>query len=79
MSDTDWTVGDLRFLRNAHDPALQEGNAYERCALCHYTRHPCDVHDLACLALQQRELIAACRRELEVVKETLARVRSGHE
>ena len=34
-------------LIDAHTPAKQEGNPYERCALCHYTHHPCDVWDLA--------------------------------
>lgn len=32
---------------DAHDPSKQEGNSYERCALCSYTRHPCDTYDLA--------------------------------
>ena len=35
-----------------HDPARQEGNPYERCELCHYTRHPCSTHDLATAVLQ---------------------------
>ena len=33
--------------RDLHDPAQQDDNPYERCALCHYTRHPCSVYDLA--------------------------------
>lgn len=33
--------------RDQHTPEMQDGNPYERCALCHYTRHPCDVYDLA--------------------------------
>jgi hypothetical protein len=39
------------FARDQHDPANQEGNPYERCEHCHYTRHPCDVHDLAVMVL----------------------------
>ena len=35
-----------------HTPANQENNGYERCALCHYTRHPCDVYDLAAAVLR---------------------------
>lgn len=35
----------LVVLRDAHDPALQP-HTYDRCALCSYTRHPCDVHEL---------------------------------
>lgn len=34
-----------------HDPAQQEDNPYDRCALCHFTRHPCDVYDLATAVL----------------------------
>jgi hypothetical protein len=34
-----------------HDPANQDGNNYERCEHCHYTRHPCDVHELATAVL----------------------------
>ena len=36
----------------SHTPANQENNGYERCALCHYTRHPCDVYDLAAAVLR---------------------------
>lgn len=32
-------------------PAQQEDNGYERCAHCHYTRHPCSVYDLATMVL----------------------------
>jgi len=35
-----------------HTPANQEHNGYERCALCHFTRHPCDVYDLAAAVLR---------------------------
>lgn len=35
----------------SHTPGNQEGNGYQRCALCHYTRHPCDVYDLATAVL----------------------------
>jgi hypothetical protein len=34
-----------------HDPDQQEGNGYARCMHCHYTRHPCDVYDLATTVL----------------------------
>ena len=30
-----------------HDPTLQDDNGYMRCALCHYTSHPCDAYDMA--------------------------------
>jgi hypothetical protein len=35
-----------------HDPA-QQGDASwpDRCMHCHYTRHPCDVYDLASAVL----------------------------
>jgi hypothetical protein len=35
-----------------HDPRKQENNPYGRCALCHYTRHPCEVFELATAVLQ---------------------------
>lgn len=35
-----------------HDPKFQPENPYERCAHCHYTRHPCETHDLATAVLQ---------------------------
>ena len=35
-----------------HDPSRQENNPYGRCALCHYTRHPCEVYELATAVLQ---------------------------
>ena len=34
-----------------HDP-VNQGHTYERCELCHYTRHPCDVFDLASATLK---------------------------
>ena len=34
-----------------HTPAQQTDNPYDRCALCSYTRHPCEVHDLASAVL----------------------------
>ena len=37
--------------QQAHDPAQQVDNGYERCALCSYTRHPCDVYELATIVL----------------------------
>lgn len=55
INGTNWPVDDIRKFatdtRDRHDPAHQEGNGYERCALCHYTRHPCDVNDLASMVL----------------------------
>jgi len=33
-----------------HDPTAQQ-NGYQRCELCHYTRHPCEVYDLATTVL----------------------------
>ena len=33
-----------------HDPSKQ-GHGYDRCEHCHYTRHPCSVHDLAAAVL----------------------------
>jgi len=45
MSDAElqaWATGLMR----EHDPANQ-GHGYERCALCHFTRHPCDAYDAA--------------------------------
>jgi len=33
---------------NEHDPAQQVDNPYKnRCEICHFTRHPCDVYELA--------------------------------
>jgi hypothetical protein len=34
-----------------HDPSKQD-HGYDRCEHCHYTRHPCSVHDLATAVLQ---------------------------
>jgi hypothetical protein len=34
-------------IRTAHDPEHQDDNGYERCAICHFTRHPCDAFDMA--------------------------------
>lgn len=36
-----------------HDPEQQDQSAAfpNRCAHCHYTRHPCDVHELATAVL----------------------------
>lgn len=34
-------------MERAHDPEHQEGNGYDRCALCHYEHNPCDVRILA--------------------------------
>lgn len=50
----DWTMGELRSfafdLREQHNPANQS-HQYERCEHCHYTRHPCDIYDLASIVL----------------------------
>ena len=35
-----------------HDPAQQGTDAWpDRCSHCHYTRHPCDVYELATIVL----------------------------
>lgn len=35
-----------------HDPAQQGADAWpDRCMHCHYTRHPCDVYELATIVL----------------------------
>ena len=46
---------DVRAILNEHDPAQQPGNNYERCALCHYTRHPCDTYWVAEALLEALE------------------------
>jgi hypothetical protein len=33
-----------------HDPKMQR-NGYDRCEHCHFTRHPCSVHELATIVL----------------------------
>lgn len=38
------------FAQRQHDPKFQR-NGYDRCEHCHYTRHPCDVYDLATMVL----------------------------
>ena len=60
MSDATMLEGDdlRRFAQDEldrHTPAKQEGNGYNRCELCHYTRHPCDVYDLAAAVLRLLE------------------------
>ena len=50
MTDIDLRLF-ARAVLNEHDPNQQPDNAYERCALCHYTRHPCDPYDLAAAVL----------------------------
>ena len=57
MSDATLLEGDdlRRFAEDElarHTPANQERNGYNRCAECHYTRHPCDVFDLAAAVLR---------------------------
>ena len=42
-------------IRDAHDPEKQADNPYYRCALCHYTRHPCDAYDMADTVLRLLE------------------------
>ena len=79
MSDaTPMNDADLRVFAQAaidqHTPANQrlqggEGvgdNPYDRCALCHFTRHPCDVYDLAAGVL--RLLDSPLQREIEMQK-----------
>jgi hypothetical protein len=48
------------FARDQHDPSKQEGNPYQRCQHCHYTRHPCDVHDLASAVLTLLDRVRDC-------------------
>lgn len=38
---------DAHAVRDAHDPKLQKDNPYERCSLCHFTRHPCEAYEMA--------------------------------
>jgi hypothetical protein len=52
-----------QFELDRHDPANQEGNGYERCELCHYTRHPCDVYDLAAGVLRLLDRLDANDRQ----------------
>lgn len=55
VNDQEYTDDEMRQYaeseRDLHTPANQEDNGYERCAYCHYTRHPCSVHDLASMVL----------------------------
>ena len=46
MTVTD-QLHEAKDLMAEHDPDNQDDNPYERCALCGYTGHPCDVFDLA--------------------------------
>lgn len=50
-----WTVEEVRLYaegaRDQHTPSNQQDNPYDRCAHCHFTRHPCEVYDLASLVL----------------------------
>jgi hypothetical protein len=34
-------------VREEHNPSYQQGHNYNRCALCDFTRHPCDPYILA--------------------------------
>jgi hypothetical protein len=57
MSDATLLEGDdlRRFAEDEiarHTPANQPNNGYDRCAECHFTRHPCDVYDLAAAVLR---------------------------
>ena len=36
-----------RLIRESHTPEHQDGNGYNRCALCSYVRHPCETWELA--------------------------------
>ena len=55
INDSEWSDDEIRQYatseRDLHDPAQQEGNGYDRCEHCHYTRHPCDVYELATVVL----------------------------
>lgn len=83
MSDaTPLSDDDLRtFARAAidqHTPANQrlqggEGvgdNPYDRCALCHFTRHPCDVYDLAAAVLRLLDEIERLHIALNTTEHT---------
>lgn len=48
-----------RSVLDHHDPEQQDSNGYERCAECHYTRHPCEVFEMASAVLT---LLATERR-----------------
>lgn len=52
---TAFTNDELRrfavYLLFAHYPPKQADNGFDRCAVCSYTRHPCDVFDLAASVL----------------------------
>ena len=54
-SETPWgSRDDLRRYaldeQRMHDP-VKQAHGYDRCEYCHYTRHPCSVHDLATAVL----------------------------
>lgn len=55
INNLEWNDSEMRDYaeqeRYLHDPANQEGNGYDRCEHCHYTRHPCSVNDLATMVL----------------------------
>lgn len=61
MSDERTTVNDLanpdvlrRFallVQREHDPAQQDAGYHGRCAVCGFTRHPCDTYSLASAVL----------------------------
>jgi len=38
-------------LQAQHDPKQQD-HSYDRCEHCHFTRHPCDPHELATAVLE---------------------------
>lgn len=38
-------------LQRIHDPDRQTDGFPGRCAMCSFTRHPCDVYDLATVVL----------------------------
>ena len=41
-------LNEARWMMEDHTPANQDHNFNRtRCALCDFTRHPCDVYDLA--------------------------------
>jgi len=51
VSDRDDLFVEATAVLGAHDPELQPDNGYLRCALCHYTRHPCDAYAMAAAVL----------------------------
>jgi len=54
VTEADWPAEMLA----AHTPSNQKDNPCDRCAYCNYTRHPCDVYDLAEMVIELRAIVA---------------------